>query len=237
MHALVLPMATEQEFTRASRVSRASSSIGYYSDEDYTTEEEEDEEEEMEELEEEEDEEEETHVGVTCGIRRNGSSSSYNKWMMLGRILDPRSKLVQEWNKVFLLVCATGLFVDPLFLYTISVNNTCMCLLVDGWLALTITAVRSMTDLLHLWNIWLQFKIACRWPYPGGDSDGDTNKGDETRLRTSRRVAPPYVKKKGTFFFDLFVILPLPQVSKPIRCTLLFYPQINIITFPVNTIN
>ncbi|CAN7031450.1 unnamed protein product [Brassica oleracea var. botrytis] len=205
-------MATEQEFTRASRVSRASSSIGYYSDEDYTTEEEEDEEEEMEELEEEEEEEEETHVGVTCGIRRrNGSSSSYDKWMMLGRILDPRSKLVQEWNKVFLLVCATGLFVDPLFLYTISVNDACMCLLVDGWLALTITAVRSMTDLLHLWNIWIQFKIARRWPYPGGDSDGDTNKGDETRLRTSRRVAPPYVKKKGTFFFDLFVILPLPQ--------------------------
>ncbi|ESQ43045.1 hypothetical protein EUTSA_v10012835mg [Eutrema salsugineum] len=207
-------MATEQEFTRvprASRDSRASSSVGYYSDEDYT-EEEDEEEEEMEEIEEdekeEEEEEEEPRVGVTCKGRRNGSSG-YNKWMMLGRILDPRSKLVQEWNRVFLLVCATGLFVDPLFLYVLSVNAACMCLLVDGWLALTVTALRSMTDLLHLWNIWLQFKIARRWPYPGRDSDGDINEGDGTRVRT--RVAPPYVKKKG-FFFDLFVILPLPQV-------------------------
>uniref|UniRef100_A0A1J3J8K9 Cyclic nucleotide-gated ion channel 4 n=1 Tax=Noccaea caerulescens TaxID=107243 RepID=A0A1J3J8K9_NOCCA len=208
-------MATEQEIARASRASRdsrASSSVRYYSDEDYTEEEDEEEEEEMEEIEEEEEEEEEEepHVGVTSGRRRNGSGNNI-KWMMLGRILDPRSKLVQEWNRVFLLVCATGLFVDPLFLYTISVNDTCMCLLVDGWLALTVTALRSMTDLLHLWNIWLQFKIARRWPYPGGgESDGDVNKVDGTRVRT--RVAPPYVKKKGTFFFDLFVILPLPQV-------------------------
>uniref|UniRef100_A0A1J3HSR8 Cyclic nucleotide-gated ion channel 4 n=1 Tax=Noccaea caerulescens TaxID=107243 RepID=A0A1J3HSR8_NOCCA len=208
-------MATEQEIARASRASRdsrASSSVRYYSDEDYTEEEDEEEEEEMEEIEEEEEEEEEEepHVGVTSGRRRNGSGHNI-KWMMLGRILDPRSKLVQEWNRVFLLVCATGLFVDPLFLYTISVNDTCMCLLVDGWLALTVTALRSMTDLLHLWNIWLQFKIARRWPYPGGgESDGDVNKADGTRVRT--RVAPPYVKKKGTFFFDLFVILPLPQV-------------------------
>lgn len=221
-------MATEQEIARASRASRdsrASSSVGYYSDEDYT-EEDEEEEEEMEEIEredEEEEEEEEPHVGVTSGRRRNGSGNNI-KWMMLGRILDPRSKLVQEWNKVFLLVCATGLFVDPLFLYTISVNDTCMCLLVDGWLALTVTALRSMTDLLHLWNIWLQFKIARRWPYPGGgESDGDVNKADGTRVRT--RVAPPYVKKKGTFFFDLFVILPLPQVREPIQSYyfILFY--------------
>ncbi|CAN6850434.1 unnamed protein product [Brassica oleracea] len=203
-------MATEQEFTRASRVSGASSSVGCYSDEDYKDEEEEEEEEEeeMEETEKDEEEEEEPRVRVTCGGRRNGSPGSYNKWMMLGRILDPRSKLVQEWNRVFLLVCATGLFVDPLFLYTLSVNDACMCLLVDGWLALTVTALRSMTDLLHLWNILIQFKIARRWPYPGGESDGDINKGDGTRVRT--RVAPPYVKKNG-FFFDLFVILPLPQ--------------------------
>ena len=130
-------MATEQEFTRASRVSGASSSVGYYSDEDYKDEEEEEEEEEeeMEETEKDE-EEEEPRVRVTCGGRRNGSPGSYNKWMMLGRILDPRSKLVQEWNRVFLLVCATGLFVDPLFLYNLSVNDACMCLLVDGSFAL-----------------------------------------------------------------------------------------------------
>ncbi|WZZ31953.1 hypothetical protein YC2023_015354 [Brassica napus] len=208
-------MATEQEFTRASRVSGASSSVGCYSDEDYKDEEEEEEEEEeeMEETEKDE-EEEEPRVRVTCGGRRNGSPGSYNKWMMLGRILDPRSKLVQEWNRVFLLVCATGLFVDPLFLYTLSVNDACMCLLVDGWLALTVTALRSVTDLLHLWNILIQFKIARRWPYPSGDSDGDINKGDGTRVRT--RVAPPYVKKNG-FFFDLFVILPLPQIYHSIR--------------------
>ncbi|KAL8507550.1 hypothetical protein ACS0TY_018190 [Phlomoides rotata] len=108
-----------------------------------------------------------------------------------GRLLDPRATWVQEWNRIFLLVCAVGLFVDPLFFYALSINENCMCLFVDGWFAVTVTVLRCMTDALHLWNVWLQFKINRR-PHDGG-----------------RRA---YFKSKRGFFFDVFVILPLPQI-------------------------
>ncbi|KAL6529750.1 hypothetical protein OROGR_015373 [Orobanche gracilis] len=129
-----------------------------------------------------------------CGPRRRV------RWLW-GKVLDPKSKWVQEWNRIFLLVSAAGLFVDPLFFYALSVSENCLCLFVDGWFALTVTVLRCMTDALHLWNMWLQFKMNRRRP-PGGEGVGATARG----------VAWKYFKSRKGFFFDLFVILPLPQM-------------------------
>ncbi|KAM7492628.1 hypothetical protein LguiA_035549 [Lonicera macranthoides] len=150
-----------------------------YDDTDY-------EDEELRQVEAEEDEKQSPLYG-TCGARGRGWS--------LGRFLDPRAAWVREWNRVFLLVCAAGLFVDPLFFYTLSISEACMCLFVDGWLAVTVTVLRCMTDALHAWNIWLQLKMNWRLH--------DTS---------DRHVAVRYLKKKKGILFDLFVILPLPQV-------------------------
>ncbi|XP_059662592.1 cyclic nucleotide-gated ion channel 4 [Cornus florida] len=133
-----------------------------------------------------------------CFPRRRGCS--------LGRVLDPGTPWIQEWNRVFLLVCATGLFLDPLFFYALSISENCMCFFVDGWFAITVTALRCMTDALHLWNIWLHLKMSKRTFAIGGE--------DRSRLHdtSARKVALRYLKAKKGFFFDLFVILPLPQV-------------------------
>nr|KYP58831.1 Cyclic nucleotide-gated ion channel 4 [Cajanus cajan] len=114
--------------------------------------------------------------------------------------VEPRGKWVQEWNRVFLLVCATGLFVDPLFFYALSISDTCMCLFVDAWLLITVTVLRCMTDALHFWNIWLHFNIARRSFFLSADTT------------TPRYFALHYLTAKRTFFFDLFVILPIPQI-------------------------
>ncbi|KAF8413989.1 hypothetical protein HHK36_001987 [Tetracentron sinense] len=149
--------------------------------------------------EDEEEEEESSHgCNRTCGPRGGG-------WFM-GRVLDPRAKWVQEWNRVFLLVCAAGLFIDPLFFYALSISETCMCLFVDGWFAITVTALRCMTDALHVWNMWLQLKMAKRSHAMGGEEGGKLHD------TSARSVALRYMKAKKGFFFDLFVILPLPQV-------------------------
>lgn len=124
-----------------------------------------------------------------------------------GKVVDPRARWVQEWNRVFLLVCATGLFVDPLFFYALSISDTCMCLFVDGWFAVTVTVLRCMTDALHLWNMWLQFRMANR---PFAMSPPGSGLTPRTTLRSA---ALRYLRAKRGFFFDLFVILPLPQVS------------------------
>lgn len=147
---------------------------------------------------------------LMCGPGRRRGSGGWS----LGQVLDPRAKWVQEWNRVFLLVCATGLFVDPLFFYALSISDTCMCLFVDGWFAITVTALRCMTDALHLWNMWLHLKMTKGSSFVP-PTNGPREDSDETADRTAgkpRSDAIRYLKAKKGFFFDLFVILPLPQV-------------------------
>lgn len=173
---------TEEEFTRDSHM---------HTDGDEDEEEEEDDD--VEEEEEEWKEESPQH-------KRGGG-------FFVGKMIDPRAKYVQEWNRLFLLVCGMGLFVDPLFFYTLSISDPCMCLFVDGWFAITITVLRCMTDAFHLWNMWLQFRMVKR---SGGF--WSTTEMDKVRSMTPRSVALKYLKAKNGFFLDLFVILPLLQV-------------------------
>ncbi|KAI9186821.1 hypothetical protein LWI28_021310 [Acer negundo] len=230
-------MATDQKMSRARRMQ-------YYITDDDDTDDKEfegmDDDDEEEENEEEDREELESSNGCrnvyfpTCGGRRRGGGG----WWSFGRVLDPRVKWVQEWNRVFLLVCATDLFVDPLFFYVLSVSDTCMCLFVDCWFAIIVTALRCTTDVLHVWNMWLQLKMAKSRTVPGissglhsmiGGHGGDggsgahtTNNNDNSNnnndnynnnCSSSRSVALLYLKAKKGFFFDLFVILPLPQAA------------------------
>ncbi|KAI3809962.1 hypothetical protein L1987_19567 [Smallanthus sonchifolius] len=122
--------------------------------------------------------------------------------------LDPRAPWVHEWNRVFLLVCVMGLFVDPLFFYTLSISESSMCVYIDGWLAVLVTALRCMTDALHVWNMWLHFKMNRWW-----------RSSTPLQLRfctdkTTARTAVPRLMTvaKNHYLFDVFVILPIPQV-------------------------
>ncbi|GFZ06615.1 cyclic nucleotide-gated cation channel 4 [Actinidia rufa] len=124
-------------------------SLGYHDTED--------EDEEEEEEEEEDDQEEELERSEECKsiYTKHGHPCGWS----LGRVLDPQAPWIQEWNHVFHLMCATGLFVDPLFFYALSISDTCMCLFVDGWFAVTVTVLRCMTDAFQVWNILLQLKM------------------------------------------------------------------------------
>ncbi|KAJ9153643.1 hypothetical protein P3X46_027062 [Hevea brasiliensis] len=168
-------------------------------------------EEEEEEEDDDDDEEEEEESTRDCRSTLFMCGGSRRRGWSLGQMLDPRARWVQEWNRVFLLVCATGLFVDPLFFYALSVSDTCMCLFIDGWFAITVTALRCMTDALHVWNMWLQLKMAKKPSSGGGGSDG--TRGGPRLMTSPSSVALKYLKEKRGFFFDLFVILPLPQAA------------------------
>ncbi|KNA18701.1 hypothetical protein SOVF_067680 [Spinacia oleracea] len=127
----------------------------------------------------------------------------------IGGVLDPRATWVQEWNKIFLLVCVTGLFVDPLFVYALSITEAYLCVFVDGWFAIMVTVLRCMTDVLHVWNMWLQFKMAKHPPYKDDNGGASRVLGHKT---FATKVAFGYFKARNGFFFDLYVILPLPQI-------------------------
>ncbi|KAK9133749.1 hypothetical protein Scep_013277 [Stephania cephalantha] len=150
---------------------------------------------------------------------RSGTSRSSSRnpsWWP--SVLNPRAKWIQEWNLVFLLVCTIGLFVDPIFFYALSISETCMCLFVDGWFAITVTALRCMTDALHVWNMWLQFRMLRNYSRSSSSSSTLTNEEDdeEDEVRVDGHNKPSMIRffkaQKG-FFLDLLVILPLPQIS------------------------
>ncbi|KAJ6368181.1 hypothetical protein OIU78_000709 [Salix suchowensis] len=123
----------------------------------------------------------------------------------LGTVLDPRSKRVQKWNRAFLLARGMALAVDPLFFYALSVGrNGVPCLYMDGGLAAVVTVLRSSLDAIHLCHLCLQFRLA----YVSRES---LVVGCGKLVWDARAIASRYARSLKGFWFDAFVILPVPQ--------------------------
>ncbi|KAE8735837.1 Cyclic nucleotide-gated ion channel 2 [Hibiscus syriacus] len=124
-----------------------------------------------------------------------------------GKILDPRSGLVQRWNRVLLVARGIALAVDPMFFYTLTLMVTDggpPCVHLDGGLAAIVTLVRTCVDAVHLWHILLQFRLA----YVSKES---LVIGCGKLVWDARAIASHYVRSLKGFWFDFFVILPVPQ--------------------------
>ncbi|CDP02281.1 unnamed protein product [Coffea canephora] len=122
-----------------------------------------------------------------------------------GRVLDPRSKTVQSWNRAFLLARGMALAVDPLFFYALSVSTGGWpCLYMDGGLAVVVTVLRTGVDAVHLCHLWLQFRLA----YVSRES---LVVGCGKLVWDARAIAFHYLRSLKGFWFDAFVILPIPQ--------------------------
>ncbi|KAJ6421590.1 hypothetical protein OIU84_028877 [Salix udensis] len=124
-----------------------------------------------------------------------------------GSILDPRSKWVQKWNRVSLLTRGIALAIDPLFFYALSLSigkGGAPCLYVNIGFAAIVTIARSCVDALHLWHLWLQFRLAyvSRESLVFGCGKLEWN---------ARAIASHYVRSLKGFWFDVFVIMPIPQ--------------------------
>lgn len=123
-----------------------------------------------------------------------------------GRVLDPRSKRVQKWNRVFLLARGMALAIDPLFFYALSIGRSgSPCLYMNGGLAAIVTVLRTCVDAVHLFHLWLQFRLA----YVSRES---LVVGCGKLVWDARAIADHYVHSIKGFWFDIFVILPVPQV-------------------------
>lgn len=131
-----------------------------------------------------------------------------------GEVLDPRSKRVQRWNRALLLARGMALAVDPLFFYALSIGRTTgpACLYMDGAFAAVVTVVRTCLDALHLWHVWLQFRLA----YVSRES---LVVGCGKLVWDPRAIASHYARSLTGFWFDVIVILPVPQVKTFFRKT------------------
>lgn len=126
----------------------------------------------------------------------------------LKTILDPRSKRVQKWNRAFLLARGMALAIDPLFFYALSIGRGgAPCLYMDGGLAAIVTVLRTCVDAVHLCHLWLQFRLA----YVSRES---LVVGCGKLVWDARAIASHYGRSLKGFWFDAFVILPVPQVCE-----------------------
>ncbi|XP_068654815.1 cyclic nucleotide-gated ion channel 2 [Aristolochia californica] len=121
------------------------------------------------------------------------------------RVLDPRSKRVQRWNRAFLLARGLALAIDPLFFYALSIGRGgAPCLYMDGGLAAIVTGLRTFADAVHVAHVWLQFRLA----YVSRES---LVVGCGKLVWDAQAVASHYLGSIKGFWFDAFVILPVPQ--------------------------
>lgn len=140
----------------------------------------------------------------TKHICRPGWSKESGEWIF-GKVADPRSKIVQLWNRLFLLACFVGVALDPLFLYLLSMQMELVCLFVNKNFAVTITIIRVFIDGLYVCHMWLQVKLA-------HVSKESLVLGTGQLVWDAKKIAKNYFRKPHAFVFDLFVILPIPQV-------------------------
>ncbi|CAM0945376.1 unnamed protein product [Alopecurus aequalis] len=114
---------------------------------------------------------------------------------------DPRGQVIHLWHKVFLAACLTSLFVDPLFLYLTGTRPD-LCVEFQYSLALTLSMIRSLLDVLYAVNILFRFRTAFIAPSSRVFGRGEL-------VIDPYQIARRYLA--WTFWFDLFTALPLPQ--------------------------
>ncbi|PKA49601.1 putative cyclic nucleotide-gated ion channel 20, chloroplastic [Apostasia shenzhenica] len=152
-------------------------------------------------------------------------------------IMNPHTKVVQQWNKFFVISCLVAIFVDPLFFFLLSARQSidvhleheksmlnCIslwsigfldsaikkehkCLDFNWSLATGIAVVRSFTDFIYFLHMLLQTFAQFRLAYVAPESRV-VGAGD--LVDDPKKIAMHYLR--GYFLLDLFVVLPLPQV-------------------------
>lgn len=118
-------------------------------------------------------------------------------------VMNPHAKVVQQWNKFLAIFCLVAIFVDPLFFFLLYVEKDSKCIRINHAMATTLVVLRSLTDVVYLLNILLQFRLAYVSPESRVVGAGDL-------VDHPKKIAVNYFK--SYFLFDLFVVSPLPQI-------------------------
>ncbi|KAL3680018.1 hypothetical protein R1sor_022974 [Riccia sorocarpa] len=117
-------------------------------------------------------------------------------------ILNPHTKVVQRWNKLFCISSLIAIFIDPMFFLLFSVREDYKCLFFNKAAAVTVTVVRTLTDAVHICHIFLQFRLA----YVANARIQNAGQLEDD----PKKIAKHYLQ--GWFVFDFFTALPLPQL-------------------------
>lgn len=123
------------------------------------------------------------------------------------RVFNPRRPNIKRLNQCLVLSRVISLAIDPLFLIALSITGGAKpCIYLDGTMLVFATVLRTCLDLIHLLHIWLKFRTA----YLSKES---LVIGSGMLVWDTRSIIRHYVRSLKGFWFDLFVVIPAPQVS------------------------
>ncbi|GBG71430.1 hypothetical protein CBR_g8849 [Chara braunii] len=119
-------------------------------------------------------------------------------------ILNPHSRFVRNWNKFFVVTCLTGVFIDPLIFFIFGVDGEMGCMYIRWRYALILTILRCITDLVHVFHIVFQFRIA----YTARRREASSR---PVLITNRKKIAYHYVK--SCLILDVVAVLPLFQLA------------------------
>lgn len=140
----------------------------------------------------------------------SGRSKVFPEDLAPGRskMLDPGGEIVLRWNRIFIFSCLVALFVDPLYFYLPTVEETPenpenSCVKTDLSLQIIVTCFRTVADLFYMLHMVMKFRTAYVAPSSRVFGRGEL-------VMDPKKIAQRYIR--SDFFVDLIAALPLPQV-------------------------
>lgn len=118
--------------------------------------------------------------------------------------MNPNDSYLQNWNKIFLLLCVVALAFDPLFFFIPVVDPDRFCLKLDKKLEAVACVFRTFIDAFYLVHMLFQFNTGFIAPSSRGFGRGEL-------VQSSKKIAVRYLK--SYFIIDVLSILPIPQVQ------------------------
>ncbi|KAK4607092.1 hypothetical protein RGQ29_001067 [Quercus rubra] len=119
-------------------------------------------------------------------------------------VLDPQSKFLQTWNKIFVLSCVISLALDPLFFYIPVMTGKEKCFHMDHTLAIIASFLRSLGDAFYVLHIIFQFRT-------GFVRSSSQVFGRGELIDDPVAIAKRYISTH--FIIDILAVLPLPQMA------------------------
>ncbi|KAK7845225.1 cyclic nucleotide-gated ion channel 1, partial [Quercus suber] len=111
------------------------------------------------------------------------------------KILHPRDSFLLWWNKIFVVSCVIAVSLDPLFFYIPVTNEDNKCIRLDKKLRAAAIVLRSMTDIIHIVHMILQFRT--------GFIDKASRKfGKPVLVKDARKIARSYLFSERREIFE-----------------------------------
>lgn len=130
----------------------------------------------------------------------------------LKSIVDKNPLFLHLWNEILVMLCVIATSLDPLFCYTLLVDESKRCVEFDKKLRTVVVIFRSITDFFYIFLIVCHFHFGYSSFYNENPDDAD----DGVCTRAWRFLF-------SYFTVDVLSVLPLPQVWNSSLCRLRFY--------------